>query len=302
MTTVADVIDRTYRTYLEPPDGQQASCLLAADIAAGATSVQLKNWQVPEDEQLVRLGVLIEIGAELFRITAYDHTTSIATVLPGRENTTEAAHVTDDVVKLRPPYPRQSVFEAVADNIIGLHPKLYKVKADQLSSAGSNIFPIGDPLAVAVVEVWPDEWNTRGESFDGRIVDYHPNVGGRALITNIWSGSVWLRYRTRMGIATAETDELEDLGVEDRWVNIVMAGAAADLMVGRDISESHAEWVSKALKAENIRVGTRQQLGITLAQYRDYLIGRFESEMRTEYKARVRMRSPFATRTRPGVG
>lgn len=302
MTTIANVIDRTFRTYLEPPDARVASCLLGAPVSAGATSLTLTNWSVPEDEQLVRLGILLEIGSELFRVTAYDSATGVATVLPGRENTTQAAHSTDDEVKLSPPYPRQSVFEAIADNIINLSPRLFQVKADQLSSVGSNVYPIGDNLALDVVEVWPDEWHMGNGSVEGRIVDYHPDIGGRALITQLWTGSVWLRYRTRMGEATSEADELADLGVEDRWVNILMVGAAADLLVGRDIGESHVEWVGKILKAENVRVGTRQSLAIGLAQYREILVGRFETEMKSEYKPRVRMRGAFDVRTRGGFG
>jgi hypothetical protein len=302
VTTIANVIDRTFRTYLEPPDARAAACLLAASIDNSTQSVQLTNWSVPEDEQLIRLGIRIEIGSELMRVTAYDEPTATATVLRGYDETTAAAHAIDDEVKLSPPYPRQSVFEAVADNIIGLSPRLFQVKADQLSSAGANVYPVGDTLALDVVEVWPDEWHMGNGSVEGRIVDYHPDVGGRALITQLWTGSVWLRYRTRMGVATSEADELADLGVEDRWVNIIMAGAAADLLVGRDIGESHVEWVGKVLKAENVRVGTRQSLAIGLAQYREILIGRFETEMKAEYKPRVRMRNAFDVRTRGGFG
>ena len=282
MTTVAQLIDRTYRTYLEPPDNRAVSCLLAADLDTVATTVMLKNFAVPEDEQLIRLGILIQVGSELMLAVGYDATPQTVTVLRGRANTEPTAHVVDDEVKLSPPYPRQSVFEAVADNIIGLSPRLFQVRTEQLTPTASGVYGIADNLALSIID-----------PAGGQIVDYHPSAGGRAMIFTGGLGSIWVRYRTRCGEPASESDELVELGVEERWANIVMIGAAADLLVGRDIPATHTEWVGKVLKAENIRVGTRQSIAVGLAQYRQLLIDRFQKEQGNEYQPKVRMLSPL---------
>ncbi len=104
---------------------------------------------------------------------------------------------------------------------------------------------------------------------------------------------MWFRYRRRMGKAKAETDELTALGMDERWANIVLTGAAADLLVGRDLTASQTEWVKSVLEAETIRVGTRMSIGGGLRQYRNNLLNEAAKEMRAEYKPKVRMRDPM---------
>ncbi|GAG06966.1 unnamed protein product, partial [marine sediment metagenome] len=223
MTTVGAVIDRIYRTMLTPPDYQPAGTPLLGDIDATQTTLRLSTFAIIEDEQLLRTGTIIEIGAELMRVAAYIPSSRDATVERAVYGTVATAHLNGAYVILAPSYPRQSVFEAVADNIITLYPKLWTTSAENLISIAGNVAGVPDDLAVEVLTVWPNGW-TNTIDLDARIVDYHPAVGGRAVVTNVDAGDIWLRYRRRMGKATAETDVLEELGVDERWVNIIMAG------------------------------------------------------------------------------
>ena len=128
-----------------------------------------------------------------------------------------------------------------------------------------------------------------------RIVDYHPSVGGRAVILGANIGSFWIRYRRRMLVPTSPTDTLESVGVDERWVTAVMAGAAADLLVGRDLPAARTEWVKSVLEAENIKVGTRMSLSGGLRQYRNGLVDDFAQEMNAEYPPKIHYRDPFGT-------
>ncbi len=289
--TVAAIIERVNRTYLYPPDSRPAQCLLDTGLSTSETSVILGTFVLPEDEELVNSGAQIEIASELMQITAYDPLATTATVIRAAAGTTAVAHTAGDIITLSPPYTRLSTFEAVADNILTLYPSLYTVNTKNISPVGMRVFDIEDDLAVEVLEIWPDA-NTSGTGIDGRIVDYHPAVGGRSLITSVSVGSVWVRYRRRMGSATSETDTLADLGMDQRWVNIVMAGVAGDLLAGRDIQATQTEWVGGALQAENIPVGTRSSLAQRLAGYRTYLLDNATKEMKAEYRAKVHQRSP----------
>jgi hypothetical protein len=217
-------------------------------------------------------------------------------VARGQLGTSASPHAVDDPVKLYPSFPRIEVFNAVAENIVQLYPDLWTVKTEVLSPVRGSIYSIEDPLAVEVVEATPN--TATNQQVNGRIVDNHPATDGRAIVLdpNASYGLVWFRYRRRFGVATSEADTLESLGVDESWTNLIAIGAAADLMVGRDLPAAHTEWVQSALEAENIRVGTRLSLAGGLAQYRDILMDRFKKEMRGEDSNRIRVHTadPFS--------
>lgn len=291
MATVDSIVGRTFRTYLEPPHLQPAVARLSGAIDADDTSLTLTGFQIPEDEDLIGPNTLLELDYELVEVLTYDEFTGVATIGRGALETTPVAHSTGARVKLSPPFSRQSVYEQVADNIISLYPKLYTVRLSHISTVQGTVAPLDDTLGVEVIAVYEDGFDI--SDIDGRIVDHHPLAGGRAVIFDTLVGSVWVQYRRRFGSVTAPTNELENLGVDPRWVSIVMAGAAADMMAGADIAESHVKWVGAVLKAENIRVGTRASLAGALGQYRDLLLERAASEMRAEYRATVQQVSPM---------
>ena len=193
-------------------------------------------------------------------------------------------------MNLNPPYSRATVFEAVADNIITLYPSLFTTSEEYITQVGPGIFPMYDNLAVELLTAWGDAW-VSDTDIQGTIVDFHQLTGGRTLLINqATAGSMWVRYRRRMGKAQAETDTLSELGVDERWVNIVMAGAAGDLFMGRDIPAARTEWVKSVLESENIPVGTRSSIAGTLRRYRSALIYDAMKEMKAEYRTKVRMR------------
>lgn len=295
MSTVGVVIDRIYRTYLQPPDAQPPLFLLGALMDDSTTSMTAGSFAIPEDEQLLRVGVLVEVDRELMRIVGYSPTTNVLTVQRAVEGTVVAEHAVNAKVTISPPYPRQSVFEQVRENITSLSPRLFTVRSDALVHISNGVYGVPDSLALSPVRAFDDAGNTI--DIQGRIIDFHRHASGRAFVAP-FSGNLWLTWRRRMGIATAETDTLADLGVDEQWATIIMAGVAADLMSGRDIAAAHVEWVTRAFASERVQVGTRQSIGAGLAQLRDYLLERFAKEMEAEYRPVVRMRDPFEHKVR----
>jgi len=265
--TVGALVDRTYRQILEPPDSQPASSRLSTGALIGALTLTLEEFDIPEDENLLRLGSIVEVGQELMRVT--------------------------DFVAAS----RVDVFNAVRDNIIGLYPDLWTVKTEVLGSVGGGVYPLEDPLAVEVVEANPSNSGQRTINLEARIVDTHPATDGRAVIVSGGgtTSTLWLRYRKRFAVATSEDDVLADLGLEPVWQNLIVVGASADLMAGRDVQAASTEWVQSVLQAENIRVGTRISVAGGLAQYRDILMGRFRKGMRAEdsNRPKVHIREVF---------
>lgn len=289
--TVGSTIDRLLVQWLSPPDGQFVQATLGTDVVDGlAQSVQFGQFLIPEDEELMRQGSVIEMDRELMRVTGYDNTTKTATVIRGIYSTLPVAHSTPLFVNLNPPFPRATLFENIADNIITLYPKLFTASELLVAPSADRVYAVLDPLAVEVTTAWPGDF-TSTLDLHGHMVDFHPMTGGRSFILNTGqSGTVWLRFKRRMGKAQAETDTLESLGVDERWVNIVMAGAAADALAGRDIPQARAEWIESVLEAETVRVGTRMSISGGLRQYRNLLLMDAEREMKAEYRPKVRMR------------
>jgi len=250
----------------------------------------LTEFDIPEDENLLRLGSIIEADQELMRVTDFNESGRIVTVIRGYSGTEEADHVVDTQVKLSPHYTRIDVFNNIRDNIVALYPDLWTVKTEVIAPATSDAYPLSDPLTVEVVEANPGDQGFGTINRDGRIVDNHPGIGGKAFVVNGGaSGQIWLRYRRRFGIAETEADTLESVGLESVWETLVMVGAAADMMAGKDVVAADVEWVQNVLQAENIRVGQRMSVAGGLSQYRDILINRFKKEMRGEDSNKIKM-------------
>ncbi len=310
--TVGSIVERLLQSILTPPDAQPAMVQLAAGISATDQEISLGDFTIREDQALLRQGSILELEEELVRVVSYDSVINMVTVTRGEYGTVPTAHTAPLLMILNPVYTRASIFEAVADNLITLSPKLFTTSNELLSSVTDGVFPINDELAVEVLDVNPGDFTTNLD-LHGTIVDFHPMVGGRALILNAATdgfssgskgsldtgqmvsnsaamGTVWLRYRRRMDKATAESDVLQDLGVDDRWIRIVMFGVAADLFAGRDVTAAQTEWVKSVLEAENIRVGTRMSIAGGLKQLRNMLLDDAQAEMKSEYRTRVTMR------------
>ena len=296
--TMGNVIDRLYVQYLTPPDDQSIQVRLAAAITDDTTTtITLGGFTVPEDEALLRQGSILEIDQELVRVVVYDDQMSQVTVTRGEYGTTPTTHAIPKLMQLNPPYTRFAVFQAVADNMITLYPKLFTTRQEYITTVSNGVYPVADELCVEVLSAWGEGWSGNTD-ISAEVVDFHQLTGGRSIITNRdYGGSLWFRYRRRMNKATDESDTLEELGVDERWVNIVMAGAAADLIVGRDIPASQTEWVKNVLEAESIRVGTRMSIGGGLRQYRNLLLDDASNEMKAEYKPKIHMRNPARTVT-----
>lgn len=294
--TIQTIIDRMFREWLEPPTRQPIRCHAVLAVTDSDPTIQLGTFSVYEDKQLLRNGILLEVGAELMLVKGIDSVGAdqpIVTVERGVYGTTPAAHDADAQVKISPDFTQQSAFEAVRDNIISLHPSLFTIRVAHVAMVAPGIYPCDDPLAISVESAWPFDGNYGTLDITADVIDYHPMTEGRAFRTAGFVGDMWIRYRRRMGVAVSTTDELEDLGVEPVWTLPIMAGAAADLMAGKDLPETIIDWVTKVVDTEAVPVGTRSSLSVGLRRYRDYLIDGYATEMKAEYKPKAVRRSPF---------
>ncbi len=305
MSTIEQVIDRLKRTFLIAPDNQPAITTITTALTADAAdvSVTFGTFGLVEDEGYMMPGSIVELNRELVRIVTYNELSKVATIKRQVDSTPLQAHAAGDEAVLGPSFARQSMYEAIADNIIRLYPRLFTVKAELLVSVAYGVYPLYDELAVTVLTAWPES-QTFGvpQNFKAEIVDFHPQVRGRAVLAPLTTDSLWVRYRRRMKRPTDVTDLLVDLGVDDAWEEIIVLGAASDLAMNADMPYLRPDFLGDVAENEVVRFGSRTSVARLLAQKRDDLITQAMREMRAEYRPTVHRRSPWDDVTRAGVG
>ena len=138
MAAVSTLVDRIYRDFLNKPDDLPAFSRLDGSIDDSTTSVVYEAGLFStEEENLLGAGGLIEIGQELMLVTNANTSTRTLTVARGFKGTTAASHSDNATMTLNPTFPRKSVFDAVADNIVRLYPSLYNVTTTSVTSGST---------------------------------------------------------------------------------------------------------------------------------------------------------------------
>ena len=139
--TIADLINRTYREYLEPVDSVESYSYITSGISDSATSITYDgNLFSVEEEDALDAGAIIEIGQELMYTTALNAPTNTITVKRGQRGTTAAAHSSGDLIKIAPAFPRKNIYDAIVDQIKNLYPTLFAVETlDVTSGTGYRI-------------------------------------------------------------------------------------------------------------------------------------------------------------------
>ena len=135
-TTIGDLVDRTYREYLEPMEDLVSYTTLETGMNASVTSVVFDGDLLSvEEEDALDAGTIIEIGQELMLCKDLNTVTNTITVTRGARGTTAATHTAGDLIKIAPPFPRKVVFDAVKDQINNLFPTLFAVETQSVQSS-----------------------------------------------------------------------------------------------------------------------------------------------------------------------
>ena len=137
-TNIGNLIDRIYREYLEPNDDIQSFSVLRGALAADLTATTVEyesDYLTSEEEDMLEPGAVVEINRELMLVTALNTSAEQITVKRAFRGTTLAEHFVDDVIRLNPVYPRNTVFDAVSDQIHNLYPTLFAVETKSVTAS-----------------------------------------------------------------------------------------------------------------------------------------------------------------------
>jgi hypothetical protein len=292
MAAVSTLVDRIYRDFLNKPDDLSAFSRLdgAMSDTTGTTLTYESGLFSSEEENLLGNGALVEVDQELMLVTAANTSTRTLTVSRGYAGTTAATHADETNIFINPTFPRKSVFDAVADNIVRLYPSLYNVTTTNVTSTSTYA-----EVPASTVEVLTSYvQNASGEQYTSAGIellrDFPPSTTNTAVqFFNTSNGkTVHLVVKRKFVRPTSETVDLAtDCLISDEYEQIVMVGAVADIVGATDIDASTQEFITEKLAAESYPVGSGERLRNALLRLRSLLIDEARGNLRSLYPAPV---------------
>jgi len=142
MANIGNLVDRTFREYLEPMDDIVSYTTLSnsdsisdskVGLTTAGTSVTFNGDLLSvEEEDALDTGTIIEIGQELMICTDLNAVNNTITVTRAARGTTATEHEQGSLIKIAPPFPRKNVFDAVCDQIKNLYPTLFAVETKSI--------------------------------------------------------------------------------------------------------------------------------------------------------------------------
>ena len=292
MAAVSTLVDRIYRDFLNKPDDLSAFSRLdgAMSDTTGTTLTYESGLFSSEEENLLGNGALVEVDQELMLVTAANTSTRTLTVSRGYSGTTAATHADKTNIFINPTFPRKSVFDAVADNIVRLYPALYNVTTTNVTS--SSTFAEVPATTVEILTSYVQ--NASGEQYTSAGIELLKNFPPSSTNTavqfyNTSNGkTVNLVIKRKFVRPTAETDDLSTTCLlEDEYEQIVMVGAVADIMGATDVDASTQEFITEKLAAESYPIGSGERLRNALLRLRSLLIDEARGNLRSLYPAPV---------------
>jgi hypothetical protein len=291
MAAVSTLVDRIYRDFLNKPDDLAAFSRLDGAITDSDTSLTYEDGLFSvEEENLLEAGALVEIDQELMLVTDANPSTRVLTVSRGYAGTTAASHSDKDNIFLNPTFPRKSVFDAVADNIVRLYPSLYNVTTTNVTANSTYA-----EVPASTVEILTSYvQNASGEQYTSAGIellrDFPPSTTNTAVqFYNTSNGkTVHLVIKRKFVRPTAETDDLATTClISNEYEQIVMVGAVADIVGATDIDATTQEFITEKLAQENYPVGSGERLRNALLRLRSLLIDEARGNLRSLYPAPV---------------
>jgi|TARA_X000001382_G_C3169881_1_gene179119 hypothetical protein len=291
MAAVSTLVDRIYRDFLNKPDDLSAFSRLDGAINNSVTSLTYESGLFSsEEENLLGNGALVEVDQEIMLVTAANTSTRTLTVARGYSGTTAASHDDKANIFINPTFPRKSVYDAVADNIVRLYPTLYNVTTTNVTANSTY-----QEVPASTVEVLSSYvQNATGNQYTSAGIELLKNFPPSSTNTavqfyNTSNGkTVYLVVKRKFVRPTAETDDLSTACLlEDEYQQIVMVGAVADIVGATDIDASTQEFITEKLAAESYPVGSGERLRNALLRLRSLLIDEARGNLRSLYPAPV---------------
>ena len=323
-TTIRDLVDRTFREYLEPSDELNSYTAVASAMTSSATTLSFDaDLLTQEEEDVMDAGTILEIDQELMYCTGLDTVNNFVTVVRGVRGTTADSHDIGAIVKIAPSFTRLAVFNAIKDQINNLFPTLFAVETKELSAStgytligthdapGDSNYLVSILSAISQYTDFASGSDSTGVSFlpvtcslvelhnpftftdaDGvsRTITYStgPNVVHAVQFSGIAQGqTAFVTFKKKFIEPTAESNSLSSIGLEQEYEPIIMAGVAAQMMSGRDIPSATTQYITEQMAISGYPVGSSNSIRNSLLQYQQLLINQARKYLRAKYPESV---------------
>jgi hypothetical protein len=329
-STVGDLVDRIFREYLEPADAVESYSYLTGAISSTgqATFNYEEDMFSSEEEDALGAGAILEIGQELMFSKSLNVVTNEVTVQRGARGTTATTHDAGSIVKITPAFSRKNVYDAVSDQIKNLYPTLFATETLELTAStgykllgnhGSNQdtynYLITPLKAISQYTDWQSGSDETGLKYQGVAIEMidlpnpfvytddtstqrtktytsGPDVVHAVQFTGISAGhTVFVTFKKKFIEPTNESTTLASIGLETEYEPIVMAGAAAQMLVGKDIKSINASYITDQIAVQNAPVGSSNTISSSLLRYQQLLIQQARSNLRSKYPEPVQLNS-----------
>ena len=119
-----------------------------------------------------------------------------------------------------------------------------------------------------------------------------PDVVHAVQFTGISAGhTVFVTFKKKFIEPTNESTTLASIGLETEYEPIVMAGAAAQMLVGKDIKSINASYITDQIAVQNAPVGSSNTISSSLLRYQQLLIQQARSNLMSKYPEPVHLNS-----------
>ena len=328
--TIGNLVDRVFREYLEPMDSVESYSYLTGDVTTTTQSTinYEEGLFSTEEEDALGAGAIIEVNRELMFSKSLNAVTNEITVERGVRGTTATTHDANDIIKIAPAFTRQAVYDAVSDQIKNLYPTLFAVETIELtastgykllgtygSDVDTNNYLIAPLKAISQYTDWQSGSDQTGLKYNGVAIEMidlpnpfvwtddtqtertktytsGPNVVHAVQFVGISAGhTVYVTFKKKFVAPTSEATTLSSVGLETEYEPIVMAGVAAQMLVGKDIKNVDARYITEQMAAQNYPVGSSNSISSSLLRYQQLLIQQARSNLRSKYPEPVQLNS-----------
>lgn len=295
MATAADWVAETKRHLLSGHVEERNR--LSADITSGATTLTLE-FQVSG----VARGTLLEIDLEVMYVWEVSGTT--LTVERAQEGSVAAAHLDGATVRVKPRFYSFAILKALNDELSDLSSPvngLYRVLTADFDYdsqyAGYDLSDVTgaatllDVLEVRAKTAGTDRyWPVLSDFTVARGVDATVFPSGVALFLHEggYAGEpLSIRYKASFGSLAALSDDVSTTGLPATAYDIPPLGAAARLVMGRDVKRAFTESQPEPRRAEEVPPGSSLQAARGLLALRQQRIAAEASRLSIQNPRRL---------------
>ena len=260
MPSFGDMVEQTIGLLNDYTGQIPQQCSLIGSIGPTDTVIAV------DDGNMLARG-LIEIDDELIYLSGFDlagNTGAVPQWGRGQQGTTATTHATGARVTTTPRPPRDRVKKTINQVIASLYPDLYVVTTDEQAGTDRGEYGLA-ATARFVIDIQtqfvgnPIEWErVRWWRFNNAADPTDFPTGVSVTIPEIPLGqTIRTVYAGEPNPLGNNSDDFETVtGLDAGAVDLVVFGAAADLLIGQEASRGQLATVEQAQRADKIQTGT----------------------------------------------